>query len=888
MNTIERSKPTKYLKLLLMLIPIAFTFLLSRALMGSTIDAMHVTVWQSALFIFSVVGLPLCFWFFKDFKNGGYSLAKSIGILATSLIIWTLTYLKIFKFSQIHIIVVMAALLTACLCIKSMRQNLLDKLNEDGVIEHMLIEELLFSAVLVILCFYKGMYPDINGQEKFMNYGFLNSMLRSDTLPANDMWLANEHINYYYYGQYVYSMITKFIGISPNYAYMIGMCTSIAIPFVSAYTIGYELINLARKQGAKIPYWGSFIGGILASFTTMIFGNSHSFFYDDKSVGNSFINFLGRHGVKVGTTTDFFYPDSTRYIGYNPDSYVFDAVKGEVISQGDYTIHEFPFYSYLVGDLHAHVISMMVVTLIAAFTIALVYRVNSPSSYERSICPLFDLNKKCVNSTAINKTSLIYEMKNLLCPEIIAVAILLGIATMTNYWDFLIYFIFCSMALLVFNTVRSRDFSTVISAVIFTADLVAILGVYVLFSEKVILHAVLQILLLAINFGLCCIAPSALSRTSLSMNFLFAVSNIIAIPFNLNFDMISNKIALAKNHSAIYQLMILWGIHFFISIAFIVYVIVTKNYVTNKKKQTVTNTPSNGYTNVIAKFFGERNLADIFVCGMAITGFLMIIAPEIIYVRDIYTSGYLRSNTMFKFTFAGFIILSLVIAYVIVRMFWFTNKNGDFSGIAFTFAIAFALLLFIPAHYTYLSLEQRSGSLEKSNFKTLDGTAYIETYQSISVTGNEGNLKDYKAAIDWFNAEVKGCPNIVEAYGASYTDCDMVSAYTGLPTIFGWQTHEWLWRYHGIVDKEKDILIADPERDVFELYINPRHTDVDTVYTNANPDEVLAVLKKYDVKYIVSGPIEFETYGYINNAVFDQIGTVVFESGYVRIYEVNE
>lgn len=897
-NSVSSSpKSMKWMRLFLILVPSVVTFILSFVLMGR-IDAIAVTVWQVTMLIFTIVGMPICFWIFKDFSNGGYSLSRTIGLLSSSLIVWTLTYIKIYRFSQIGIFVALIIVLVGSLLYKPIRVNMLKKLEQDDLIRNILIEEFIFSVLLVVLCFYKGMYPDINGQEKFMNYGFLLSMLKSDKLPANDMWLAGKSINYYYYGQFVYAMIAKFINFSPAYTYVIGLCTSIAIPFVSAYCIGYELISMAISKGARIPKFATIVCGLLTGFTTVIFGNSHSFFYDENSVGNKLLNSFSKMGIDVGSTTGFFYPDSTRFIGHNPDSYKVDAITGEVLCNGDYTIHEFPFYSYLVGDLHAHVISMMVVTLIAAITIALVYRVTNASEYERNNIPLFSFvdQEFSVNTSVFSKTNITYELRMLMSFELVAIAIALGIAQMTNYWDFLIYFIFCAMAFLVYNTTRSKEFITIVSGLFFVINLGLILGIYMILGENVLLHAILQVVVLAISFMFCLMAPSALTRTSLSMSFLFAASTIIAMPFNWNFDMISNKLAPVQNRTSFYQFMILWCVHFTICIAFIVFTILTKNYISvkstgknsRKQKSYVINEPSEGFTNVVAKFFGQRNTADIFACGMAITGFLMIAAPEIIYVRDIYTGGYLRANTMFKFTFAGFIILSMVIAYAVVRLFWFTKKSGEYSGVAFGISIVCALLLFIPAHYTYLSLDQRCGGLNLDNFKTLDGTEYLETYQSPDVTGNPGNLIDYKHTIDWINSNIKGCPNIVESYGNSYTDHDIVSAYTGLPTIFGWQTHEWLWRYHGIVDKETDLLVSDPEKDVFELYINPRHADVDTIYTSADTDLVKQTLAKYDVSYIISGPIEFETYGYINNDTFDKIADVVYESGYVRVYKVNQ
>ena len=128
---------------------------------------------------------------------------------------------------------------------------------------------------------------------------------------------------------------------------------------------------------------------------------------------------------------------------------------------------------------------------------------------------------------------------------------------------------------------------------------------------------------------------------------------------------------------------------------------------------------------------------------------------------------------------------------------------------------------------------------------------------------------------------------IVEAYGDSYTDNCIVSAYTGLPTVFGWQTHEWLWRFHGIINKEKDLLESDPDHDVFKLYINPRHADIDKVYGSDDHDEIFDIIKKYDIEYIVTGPMEAKRFGSDNFAVLSQFGDVVFDEGNLRVIKVN-
>ena len=877
---------------LALLVPPILTFLFSICLMP-VIDSLNVAIWHTALMIFGFCVMPLTMLLFREFSSGGYFFSKTIGILLVSLLVWTTTYIGIGRFNKVFIIITMALIAIASYLIPKTRKAFLDKISDPSVIRRMLTEEVIFAFVFVLLCFFKGMYPDIMDQEKTMEYGFLMSMLRSDRLPANDMWLAGQPINYYYYGQYIYALSTKLFGIAPAYAYTLSMCTSIALPFASAYVIGTMMIELARKNGMSAHKSAKYVCGVLAGLVTIIFGNSHSFFYDPDSAGHPILEFLRSKGVTVGQIDSFFYPESTRFIGHNPELKVIDPDTGAVIFEGDYTIHEFPFYSYLVGDLHAHVISMMIVLLIIAVCIALLMNVKGPGASEMTVGSSFgNLLKKesFINFKQPTIKNFMHEVKMALTPEVFIIGILLGVAQMTNYWDFLIYFIFSAMTFLVFNTVRSKLFIYPSTACAFCLDLLLILLTYMTFSEKVYLHIVLQAVLIAIGLIFSWLYPSALTRTSLSMNIVFVISHIIALPFNANFDMISNKIAPVKTRSSIYQLIILWGVHVLICLIFIVFTIVNKNYVkSGKNSAQVFSMTGKEPTNIVAKFFCQRNLCDVFVCGMSITGFLMLIAPELIYVRDIYTGGYLRSNTMFKFTFAGFIMLSLCLAYIVVRLFWYVGKNGRYNFAAFCFAFFCALLLFIPGHYTILSLKQRSGDLTKSNFKTLDGTKYLESFKSNDTLPEDqyaGNLMDLKRAIDWFNENVEGDPVICEAYGDSYTNYNLVSSYTGLPTIIGWTTHEHLWRFHGIVNEEKDLLESDPQRDVFKIFIYPRHDDIFTIYTSDDAELVKDKIDRYHVEYIVLGPFEYNSFRNDNSNVFLEFSDVVFSSGNVKVFKV--
>ena len=866
-------------KALWLLLPFALLLGIGLITMGPT-DTFYVLRWAAVLFAGTLITLPLATKLFGSFGSGGFIMSQTMSIIAVSLFVWTFTYMKIYVFNFVTVLIAAVIVGGICYGIPSLRKSLKDKLSEPLFIERVVIEECAFMLIFVLMCYFKGFNVIINGQEKFMDYGFIMSMLRNPNLPANDMWLAGKPINYYYFGQFMWALVIKVTGVPPQVGYSIAMCSSTAIPFAMSFSLGIMLNEAAVKEGLHPNVLCKYFAGILTGCAVSLWGNSHSFFYDENSIGNGLLGFFKALGFEVGQTDDFFYPNSTRYIGWNPEV---------MTNGGDYTIEEFPFYSYLVGDLHAHVISMMVSLLIAAVMLALLIRTKYPSAVE-----------KAVKMTKFNFSSpggrLAEEYKETFSFELFLAAVLLGVAQMTSYWDFLIYFIFCSMALLVINTRRSQKFADLVGVSFFAFNVFGILFIYLFTSSEPWALVAFEAAFGSVAYLLTVYDPCALDRTSFQMSILFTVAHVVALPFNLNFDMISNSLGRVKNTSDPYQLYILWGTHVFICVVFFVATIITKNYkpaAQHPKKSAaykpVTVGPEDSeFSNPVQAFFGKRNLIDIFVCGIVVIGIMLIIAPEIFYVRDIYTAGYLRSNTMFKFTFAAFILLSIAMAYSIVRLFWIVTKKGLFSSAALAVALLELALCLVPAHYTIVSLKQRcNGTLNKEGYQGLDGTIYLQTYSTrVEYTDDLVDLSDYYAAVEWLNENVEGSPVICEAYGNSYTDRCIVSAYTGLPTVFGWMTHEWLWRYHGIVDPKTDTLKSDPQNDVFSIYITPRHNDIDMVYLSGNVQQVQQIINKYNIEYIIIGNIEMYSYWADNNNTFAQLGEVVFSSGSLNIYKV--
>mgnify|MGYP002226874533 CR=1 FL=1 len=174
-------------------------------------------------------------------------------------------------------------------------------------------------------------------------------MMRSTTLPARDLWYSEGTINYYYGGQYFAVFLTKLTGSKVELTYNLMRTFVAAFAFVLPFSLVRQM-SVDRLKGSLtgkkrcVPA----VAGIIAGLSVSIAGNMHYVVY------SKIIPWLQKLQGKEADS--YWFPDATRYIGYNPDV-------------PDKTIHEFPCYSFVLGDLHAHVVNVMFVL----FLVGLLY-----------------------------------------------------------------------------------------------------------------------------------------------------------------------------------------------------------------------------------------------------------------------------------------------------------------------------------------------------------------------------------------------------------------------------------------------------------------------------------------------------------------------------------
>lgn len=663
--------------------------------------------WWFLLFSLGLIFWPLSQKLFKGFFDRGYLLSKTVAIVFLSWPIFLLAHLKILPFSQIGILALLILAIIINIFLSKKKPNFLNK----KIIKAVIAEEGFFLIALIFWSYIRGLKPDIAGLEKFMDFGFMKSLVNSRFLPPADMWFAGQTINYYYYGHFIAAFLTKLSGLSPFITYNLMIASLFALTTTGIFSLIASLLAKIEKN-QKVIIFGALIGALIIGLGS----NLHTPY----------------HLLKNGAQ-NYWYPNATRYIGYDPPT-------------NDKTIHEFPAYSFVVADLHGHVSGLPLVILFIALAWSL------------------------------------FQEKKTSWGKIAFLGFLLGLIYMTNAWDLPIYLLFLGLVLLIKKTANQK-----------------------VWPSKKPLFAILSIILpLLIVIGL-----------------FFLTS----LPFNLNFDFIANGVGLVRNQTPIFQLIILWGAFAFWAGAFLVFL----------------------------KVFPKVKNSDLFVLSLILTTLILIALPEIIYIKDIYGADFHRANTMFKFTFQAYLMLTIVSGYSLIRISQQLKTPIKIIFLTISFILVSGVLIY-PAY----SIPGFYGKIGPKNFQGLSGLSFLA----------QRYPEDYQAII-WIDQNLPKKAIILEAAGDSYTDYGRVSAFTGRPTIQGWIVHEWLWRGGYDLPAKRAI-------------------DAQQVYQDADINLAQKILTEYSVDYIFFGKLEQEKYPNTNPERLTLLGKPVFRAGETVIFEVKK
>ena len=484
-------KPETITKQIFKIIPALLLVALSAFLLQG--DVWTFWTWYLLALVLGAAAMPLTGRLFRRFQDRGWMFSKVTAIAVSGFLTWFLVAVKIIKFTTMTCIVVTLVCAAASLILYCREQKAGFECIPFAHLDLVYAEELLFFAAFLLWTYFAGFHPAAYGTEKFMDYGFMEAMMRSKTLPATDLWYSQGKINYYYGGQYFAVFLTKLSGAKVELTYNLMRTFVAGLAFAMPFSLVHQMVT--DRLGKTRSRWKKTlpsVTGILAGISVSIAGNMHYVVY------GQIIPFIRK--LKGEEVSSYWFPDATRYIGFNPDV-------------EDKTIHEFPCYSFVLGDLHAHVVDIMFVLLLLGLLYAWMKKVRTT-----------ELSGESMSRRGFWK-------KQLLMPQLLATGALLGMFHWTNYWDFVIYFVVTCGAALFMNIIGQKG------------KIRWALGVTAAQAAEILILATVIILPFTLQFD---------------------TSNMV------------QGIALAQHHSLPHQLLVLWGLPGILTILFVVSLLIEK------------------------------------------------------------------------------------------------------------------------------------------------------------------------------------------------------------------------------------------------------------------------------------------------------------------------
>jgi YYY domain-containing protein len=888
-------------------------------------------VWYLLITLAGWIAFPLAFRLLPMLPDRGFTLARPLSLLLWGFGFWLLTSLGLLQNDSGGTLLGLALL--AGLSIWSLRGGGTAELlawvrAKKGLV---ITAEVLFLVAFAFWAFIRAGDPNILGTEKPMEMAFINAILRSPAFPPNDPWLSGYSISYYYFGYVMVAMLIRLAGVEPGVGFNLAITSWFGLTALASYGVVYSLLS---AYGARAAAAGRRIGAqswaLLAPFFLLIVSNVEGFlevlhsrgiFWRQAADGtwqSGFWRWLNMPEICAPPSPPLSWvPEraagiwwwrASRVVQDFDMSHVARMASGEQCMVGREVIDEFPFFSYYLADLHPHVLAMPFALLAVGLALHLYLKLRrSPIDGIGLLAGM----QGWIASTPVDwrQLALLQWVRR---ADFWLAAITAGGLAFLNTWDFPIYVALFAGAYSLahfgcygWNIRRITEFVEN-GAALGAAGILLYLPFYFGFSSQAggVLPS-LGFFTRGINFWIMfapLLVPIILwlvwywvrrgNRSALRTGLIFSAALIFGLwiisylfgGLVLSLGGIGNSLTQAGSGIGA-TLRNLGGL--FMSLQYgelasvyadhptaVIWNSIGRRLASPGTWMTLYAIIAGAWALLAARQKGagkdrarmvenEGILPSIhpFVLLLVLVGAGLALVPEFLYLRDQFAT---RMNTIFKFYFQVWILWSLVAAFATailwqaVSLRWAIIGRG-LIGLVIIMGLAYPFFALSMRIESMAPVETAEDGRTRRNFSgiferiTLDGTAHIDRFNP-----------DEMAAIRYLRNAPLGI--VAEAVGGQYSGFARIATNTGLPNVLGWPGHQSQWRGGG-------------------AEMGSRQPDIQTLYESPRWSDTLAIIQRYEIRYIYIGGLERSSYR-INEGKFMNYLTPVFQQGSVVIYKV--
>ena len=340
-------------------------------------DFLSFLSWYGVITLVGVISFPIAFRFFPKLGSRGYALIRPLSLLIWGFVFWLFCSLGVLQNNLGGVLVSLGVLgiFSALILRNGKWLELKEWIRQNWRL--ILIAEIVFLVLFTIWTLVRAANPDAAYTEKPMELAFINSILKSPTFPPQDPWLSGYAISYYYFGYILVSMLIRVTGVASSVAFNLSSSLWFALTGTAAYGIVHDLLkawknshgdgNPVETPSTKSGF--TRIGGLLGPFFLLIIGNLEGLlellyvrraFWKvgaDGALTSGFWNWLGILELNIAPTQPVAWlPNRTNgWLWWRGSRVIQDlSISGGTIE----VIDEFPFFTYLISDLHPHLLAM--------------------------------------------------------------------------------------------------------------------------------------------------------------------------------------------------------------------------------------------------------------------------------------------------------------------------------------------------------------------------------------------------------------------------------------------------------------------------------------------------------------------------------------------------
>lgn len=691
-----------------------------------------------------------------------------------------------------------------------------------------LAAEAVFLAVFLSFCSIRAKTPDASfhydlgrrvydasGSEKFTNLAILEGIHSERHMPPRDSWLAGYALNYYYFGQFQWAAFCKMAGIPPRVGFNIGQAALFALIAANAFSLG---LLLTRRIGA----------GLLAAYAIPIMGSPYGFIQ-----------------LLIQGMDRFQFWEASRIV---EGTWVGGNLAGPIT--------EFPFFTFILGDFHAHGQSFH--SLLLTMAIAL-------------LCPLGGRRKARIPRAGWF--------------GIAVLGLLVGVTAMTNAWDtpsvglLVLAIIFVRLMVARGLSVRVYLRAVLLSVIVAAIALLFLLPHLMNFKAPVGANKVEGALYIGPVKWLGLTHLSEFKDYMVHFGFL-----LVPIVVGIHAQLIGHIRQMAGRGRMLWVnsvgfvylaslFVLLFAQRFFLLFFLFAMIGFAKALALLEIRSTPESEPAK-----------QAQFAWTVVAGLSALGLFLSLFAELFVIEDGYEGAFERYNTVFKLY--NFVWLVYGIGFAAVAGLVLPRAFGQIREWLRPRAIlplaGIGAILLMGAAYPIAATHARCADYRNRVRRgqraalppgsTFDAVRY---YASV-------DRAEY-ALIEWVRENIEGRPVVAEgcAREDAYTLQGRLATFTGVRTVLAWPKHEANWR--------STVPPRDGGDNPIPIWVElaRRIRDLGLLYTSADANAIRRIVDRYKIEYILISRWERNLYGPGAGATLRKLYSPAFDRRGTTLLQVN-